>query len=288
MLILLSFSMFFGSYLSGIIPTVINFSESKVRLLSILGAGILVGTSLVVIIPEGVNSIYGEFFLHKKLKLKLPSRSISTEELPHSLIGTCLLVGFVFMLLVDQIASRHSSTSNYSSLPTDSEIGQTQLTSQIKRKSSSKITATIGLIFHASADGIALGAATSTHHRDVEMVIFLAIMLHKSPASFSLVTFLIHEGLDKKSIRRHLIYFSLSAPISAFVTYALLRKISAESIQEYNATGIAMLFSAGTFLFVVQHVLQETTHDKQLKLKELIILVFGCFLPSILTINHHH
>lgn len=69
------------------------------------------------------------------------------------------------------------------------------------------------------------------------MVIFLAIMLHKSPASFGLVTFLIHEGLDKKSIRKHLIYFSLSAPLSAFATYALLGKISAESIAEYNATG---------------------------------------------------
>ena len=53
-------------------------------------------------------------------------------------------------------------------------------------------------------------------------------------------------------------------------------------------SGIAMLFSAGTFLFVVQHVLSETTHDKQLRLKELIILVFGCFVPSLLTINHHH
>ena len=58
MLTLLSLSMFFGSYLSGIIPTVLNFSETKIRQLSILGAGILVGTSLSVIIPEGVNSLY--------------------------------------------------------------------------------------------------------------------------------------------------------------------------------------------------------------------------------------
>ena len=49
-----------------------------------------------------------------------------------------------------------------------------------------------------------------------------------------------------------------------------------------------MLFSAGTFLFVVQHVLNETMHDKQLRLKELTILVLGCFLPSLLTVNHHH
>ena len=52
-----------------------------------------------------------------------------------------------------------------------------------------------------------------------------------------------------------------------------------------------MLFSAGTFLFVVHHILTElmnNTHDKQLKLNELIILILGCFLPTLLTINHHH
>lgn len=124
------------------------------------------------------------------------------------------------------------------SLPfTDAETGHSTSSGQVKRRSSSKITATIGLIVHASADGIALGAAATTTHRDVEMVIFLAIMLHKAPASFGLVSFLLAEGLDKKSIRKHLVYFALSAPLSAFLTYALLGKISAESMAEYNATG---------------------------------------------------
>lgn len=118
---------------------------------------------------------------------------------------------------------------------TDTETGVQP--SAVKRRSSSKITATVGLIVHASADGIALGAAATTTHRDVEMVIFLAIMLHKAPASFGLVSFLLAEGLDKKSVRKHLVYFALAAPLSAFVTYALLGKISAESMAEYNATG---------------------------------------------------
>ena len=82
-----------------------------------------------------------------------------------------------------------------------------------------------------------MGAAATTTHHDVEMVIFLAIMLHKAPASFGLVTFLMNEKLDKRSIRKHLAFFALSAPISAFVTYALLGKITAESMADYNATG---------------------------------------------------
>lgn len=35
------------------------------------------------------------------------------------------------------------------------------------------------LAIHATADGIALGAAASTARTDVEMIVFFAIMLHK-------------------------------------------------------------------------------------------------------------
>ena len=40
-------------------------------------------------------------------------------------------------------------------------------------------TATIGLVVHAAADGIALGAAASTDRNDLQFIVFLAIMLHK-------------------------------------------------------------------------------------------------------------
>lgn len=50
---------------------------------------------------------------------------------------------------------------------------------------------------HAAADGVALGAAATTSHTDVEIIVFLAIMLHKAPAAFGLVTFLLHEGIER-------------------------------------------------------------------------------------------
>ena len=40
-------------------------------------------------------------------------------------------------------------------------------------------TATIGLVVHAAADGIALGAAASTQRQDLQLIVFFAIMLHK-------------------------------------------------------------------------------------------------------------
>ena len=177
------------------------------------------------------------------------------------------------------------------------------------------------VLLFVAADGIALGAAASTSRTDVEMIVFLAIMLHKAPAAFGLVTFLLHEGLEKSRIKKHLLAFSLSAPIGAFLTYFCLGASFQDTFSEFNATGafatitllssfpankrnsrnhmlmifplfgtgIAMLFSAGTFLFVATvHVLPEITQHRELKLIELLLLIGGSFLPSILTINHHH
>ena len=42
-----------------------------------------------------------------------------------------------------------------------------------------KMTATIGLVVHAAADGIALGAASTTNQTEIQFIVFLAIMLHK-------------------------------------------------------------------------------------------------------------
>lgn len=41
------------------------------------------------------------------------------------------------------------------------------------------MTATLGLVVHAAADGVALGAAATTSQADVELIVFVAIMLHK-------------------------------------------------------------------------------------------------------------
>lgn len=58
LLTVLSCSMFLGSYFAGSIPMMFNMSESRMRMVSIFGAGLLLGTALSVIIPEGVESLY--------------------------------------------------------------------------------------------------------------------------------------------------------------------------------------------------------------------------------------
>ncbi|XP_054303943.1 zinc transporter ZIP9 isoform X3 [Pongo pygmaeus] len=189
------------------------------------------------------------------------------------------------MLLVDQIGNSHVHSTD------DPEAA---------RSSNSKITTTLGLVVHAAADGVALGAAASTSQTSVQLIVFVAIMLHKAPAAFGLVSFLMHAGLERNRIRKHLLVFALAAPVMSMVTYLGLSKSSKEALSEVNATGVAMLFSAGTFLYVATvHVLPEVggighshkldaTGGRGLSRLEVAALVLGCLIPLILSVGHQH
>uniref|UniRef100_A0A0B6ZG42 Zinc transporter ZIP9 n=1 Tax=Arion vulgaris TaxID=1028688 RepID=A0A0B6ZG42_9EUPU len=322
----LSLAMLIGCYIAGIIPLTISLSEEKLKLVTVLGAGLLVGTALAVIVPEGVHALYSSVERHdldhnhlRSLDVpKAPAISSSKEaaqpnvENPekeeektihehshgiletHSTIGISLVTGFIFMLLVDQIGGNMHSPV----VPSDAEsVGHSQ--------NRHKITATLGLVVHAAADGIALGAAITLSETHITMIVFVAIMLHKAPAAFGLVSFLLHEGLDRTRIRKHLAIFSVAAPLLTVITYIALSQQSKEALSNVQTTGIAMLFSAGTFLYVATvHVLPEisithTQHksadgtvivreQKGFKKVELFTLVIGALLPLLIALGHTH
>ncbi|MEQ2199517.1 hypothetical protein XENOCAPTIV_000803 [Xenoophorus captivus] len=79
------------------------------------------------------------------------------------------------------------------------------------------------------ADGFALGAATATGQVTVQVIVFFAVILHKAPAAFGLVSFLMHVGLEKKDIQGHLLAFSAAAPVVAISTYFIL-----DGVREYT------------------------------------------------------
>ncbi|RCN35987.1 hypothetical protein ANCCAN_18132 [Ancylostoma caninum] len=91
------------------------------------------------------------------------------------------------------------------------------------------------------------------------------IFRSQAPAAFGLVSFLLMEGIDARNARKHLLVFACAAPFAAVITFIILQSIGSESISSSeSSTGILMLFSAGTFLFVATvHVLPElTNHGK--------------------------
>lgn len=126
---LLSLAMLVGCYVAGIIPLAVNFSEERLKLVTVLGAGLLCGTALAVIVPEGVHALYEDILEGKHHQVSETQNVIASDkaaEIPvahehehshdhtqlHAYIGVSLVLGFVFMLLVDQIGSSHMHSTD--------------------------------------------------------------------------------------------------------------------------------------------------------------------------------
>jgi hypothetical protein len=68
----------------------------------------------------------------------------------------------------------------------------------------------------------------------------------KAPASFGLVSFLLHQGLDRIRVKRHLAIFALAAPVGAIVTYIVLNmvRILIKYLRNYNLLYLICIFLA--------------------------------------------
>ncbi|XP_027863548.1 zinc transporter ZIP9 [Xiphophorus couchianus] len=293
----ISVAMFVGTFLLGFIPLLFRLSEKSLQFVSILGAGLLCGTALAITIPEGVGLLEDSW---RESSSDAPSGLNASEKMapstkgsapPRFYISVALTFGFTFMFVVDQIGGYISTRGQAAHLLNNKHI-----------------TATLGLVIHAAADGFALGAAVATGQATVQVIVFFAVILHKAPAAFGLVSFLMHSGLEKKDIQGHLLTFSAAAPIVAISTYFILQATGSSSHNQMNATGVGMLFSAGTFLYVATvHVLPEIssssaaepfsnlqeetgaeTHKaRHLGLLESLTLILGVGLPVILALSLH-
>ncbi|KAH8894973.1 Zinc/iron permease [Thozetella sp. PMI_491] len=317
-----------------------SLSQSQLRLISSLGIGILVGTSLIVIIPEGIEAVAAttmpahshstrhlvasrglgirwasvgasmeasEAFklrtrysagaaldptardtLVSEIKVRDETENKEgTEEpkaaspagdapggggsehsestLPTFYIGFSLMLGFVLMFLIDRLprhatdqlnaapATRHISLDNLGSTSVSGEDEAEGFLGSIapSPKQSRSLATTTGLVIHAAADGIAMGASATTANMKLGLIIFVAIMVHKAPAAFGLTSVLLKQGLSKRAARGHLIIFSLAAPFGALVTYLIISLLGGSSMEGESGqwwTGMLLLFSAGTFL----------------------------------------
>ena len=122
---------------------------------------------------------------------------------------------------------------------------------------------TFSLVVHSLADGFALGSATyasgASSSSSLEIIVFLALMLHKLPAALGLTTFLMHERQSQTTIARHLLSFTASSPLASIATYFGFLWLSEEKGPGVLvAVGMFMLVSAGTFLYVaIIHILPE-------------------------------
>ncbi|GAA6007668.1 hypothetical protein JCM10207_004834 [Rhodosporidiobolus poonsookiae] len=189
----------------------------------------------------------------------------------------------------------------------------------------SAVSTVIGLLAHSLADGISLGASSlssaassssSDHDHDhggsgssLQLIVFIAIMVHKAPTAFALSSLLTSSPATSPGfVRRALVLFSLAAPVGAVATYALLSLLGQGASEDGGAsaslawwTGLALVFSGGTFLFVATHAVREQDKKGEKAAEEtdearigertkLALILAGMVTPGLLSklVGHGH
>ena len=93
---IMSLAMFLGTFLLGWTPTMLKLSDKYMNLISVFGAGMLVGAAIIVVIPEAIKVI-----IEATYDPNLESDEIVPEETAFN-IGTAIVAGFSMMLMIDE------------------------------------------------------------------------------------------------------------------------------------------------------------------------------------------
>ncbi|KAG5352692.1 Zinc transporter ZIP9-B [Termitomyces sp. J132] len=306
------------SFACGILPLSVAFSKTCLERLSAVGTGLLLGAALGVIIPEGMETAV----------------EASPGLIPTSTIALSLIFGFTFMLVIEQIVSPHAhshndhtlglhtvkkdSTQKSAEVDFDAELGELEQEEGLDRPGyrqpapssiplndphASEFTGrafslTFGLVIHGLADGLALGASSLAKDQsgvssNLSVIVFLALIIHKAPTSLALTTSLLAISLPRQKCKEHLIAFASSTPISAVASYLLF---SSFGNGDNHWTGIALLVSGGTFLYVAT-VLQPVSNHRGASsigdmrpITRVFHIVVGMIIPLILSVvlGHGH
>jgi len=305
-------AMFVGSMLSGLLPLSFSFSPKRMRFITTLGVGVLIGTAFNVIIPEGVHTVYtdasshsslpeitsenetfmGEIerFRHVKSTLHTHDTHVGHQSWAVSYIGHSLVFGFILMLVLDRLSGHDHSHEHSPDENKDCSLEAHENhseSSNISPRAKFYDSALIGILVHAAADGLALGLISLSDNEELEFIVFIALMLHKAPSAFGLASFLMHQGRDHNQVRKQLLVFSFTAPSSAIFTYLFLGNLPI--FEDQGMMGLCLLFSGGTFLYTIAaHILPTVSHAKDNTAASLAALVLGAFAPLFISGTHSH
>ena len=247
--------------LGGLYPVFSKVKENpdRLKMITAIAAGILLASAMLVIIPEGI-------------KLASSEEGADEEHAEELFLGGAILAGFLFMLILEGSGIGHAVHEEHHDH--DHEHGHDHV-----HHGPSGWMLVIGLSLHAATDGLAIGAAAASGSVAVTATVALAVLIHKAPAAFSLGVFSMHERQERNDSIRDVVIFSLATPIMMMVAFYSLTEL------EFGLIGLAMLFSAGTFLYVATVDTLPDIHNPETGRKAMLYVLLGAVLLSVLLLG---
>lgn len=218
-LVLLVSALGVSSFVAGLVPLRMEILETHMKYVTALSLGILAGTALAIVVPEGLETLF-ESAVHAG----------NTAQVT----GLLLLGGFAFMSLLENRWVPQAEESFFGRV-----------------KSIFGSTLSFSLVVHSAVDGVALAASFFNDDNVFQVFFFVMIIVHKLPTAFSLAVVLKKEMAADTAVV-HLLCFAVASPVLALVAYLVIFLFNWHSSV---VVGVLLLVSAGTFLYAVLHVM---------------------------------
>jgi solute carrier family 39 (zinc transporter), member 9 len=233
------------SLIGGILPLIRNWSSSQLHLMTALSAGVFIGATFIILIPDAVEAMD-------------PGQAL-----------ILVMVGFLIILLFEVLLKHHHQDE----CDEHTEEHQHSLTST---------TAFVGLSIHSAMDGFALGVAVVLN-QEIGTVVFLAILAHKAIDVFSLSTTFALAEIDKRKGVTFMVLFSLITPIAAFIAFPFLEQLTNIDVGIPLALAGGTFMYVGIYDLLPEAFHEEHSGIKAIALVALgIVLMYllGTFLRS--------
>jgi len=159
------------------------------------------------------------------------------EGLENLIIGAAILAGFIMMLILEGSGMGHAVHEEHHDH--HDEHGHEHV-----HHRAAPWLLVLGLSLHSAADGLAIGSAAAGSSEAVTALVAMAVLIHKVPAAFSLGVFSMHERESRDDSIKDVALFALATPVMIMISFYAL-----EGLDEH-LIALAMLFAAGTFLYV--------------------------------------
>ena len=239
---------FLAAVLGALPPLLGRWSDRQLHLFVAFGAGTFLGAVFFHLIPETIAA--------------QPGLSGLSGGQTGVLTNFMILNGFMVVLFVERVLVRHRHHDC-------DDVAE-------HRHQVVGISAFIGLSIHSLMAGFALGASFVAPR--LALVIFLAIVSHKSVAAFSLATVFRLSNIPLRRALAMLAVFALCTPAGALLSLPLISTLS-----EIHIT-IPTALAAGSFIYVAtMDLLPEAFHDTRKRLGPFVALSIGILVMLLIT-----
>ena len=233
-------------------------TEDRLQALTGVASGLLLGSALLVVLPEGFHMVTDEDgFAYSPLTL-----------------GAAVAAGFVFMLVLESMGLSHAIHEEHHGHQEGHGHGH------VHHPASGSVMS-IGLSMHAVGDGLAIGAATASGETSISLLVAFGVLVHRVPAALSLGVFSSHETSSRRSIVGGFALFALATPLGAVVAKLLLDGADEPLI------GLVLLFSAGTFIYVTTVDTLPSLHNPETgpRAARIVVASATLFTAALLLLN---